>query len=469
MSVDPDVGEDTERDGGAGVRSPSGGAGARSPSADAAGGPVGTDASRDDARQPDASSTQDIADSGIVEPLRQFYVDSASGNDANDGRSPATAWKSLAPVHRARFEPGDAVNFRRGSVFDGGGSLFIDDPGSESRPIVFRPYGDGARPRFSNDPKRAYQNAIDVRAPWVVVEGMFAADANQAAIAIAKGADHTVIRDMEVARAGIGVQVESEHNLITGCVAHDLTMVVDDPAPDNDFGAVGFWLYASHNEVVANRCVRCASHSYDYVQDGGFVEIFGTTTGQRIHHNVMEEGNGFVEMGGGKSSDVQIRYNVAIRTSGGFACVHDGLNSDALDRIVIEHNTAHVVPLPGSPWPPMAIGCMVAPQTAAKVQVRDNLFIVTGADGGISDRSDFGHSDNLLFFTAGASLRGFVLGAGERVADPLVVDLVGGDLRLTARSPALDAARTGTGDMDLDGKRVPAGAAPDVGAFEWGP
>jgi hypothetical protein len=51
------------------------------------------------------------------QPLRQFYVDRKSGNDGQDGQTPATAWKTLARVNRLQLRPGDHILLRRGCRF----------------------------------------------------------------------------------------------------------------------------------------------------------------------------------------------------------------------------------------------------------------------------------------------------------------------------------------------------------------
>ncbi len=51
-------------------------------------------------------------------PGTAYYV-AASGDDANDGKSPQTPWKTLEKVSAAPLAPGDGVLFRRGDVFRG--------------------------------------------------------------------------------------------------------------------------------------------------------------------------------------------------------------------------------------------------------------------------------------------------------------------------------------------------------------
>jgi hypothetical protein len=62
-------------------------------------------------------------------------------------------------------------------------------------------------------------------------------------------------------------------------------------------------------------------------------------------------------------------------------------------------------------------------------------------------------------------------GAGCIDSDPLFTDALGGDLRLMAGSPCIDAGdgTASIGSLDLDGQPRVAGAAVDMGAFEYVP
>src|SRR5688500_3369375 len=50
-----------------------------------------------------------------------FYV-SPSGNDANDGRSPATAWRTIDRANGRNWNPGDALLFEGGQTFNVSGA-----------------------------------------------------------------------------------------------------------------------------------------------------------------------------------------------------------------------------------------------------------------------------------------------------------------------------------------------------------
>jgi len=75
-----------------------------------------------------------------------YYVDSQSGTDSNSGQSPRLAWQSLQKVNQTVFQPGDQVLFKCGSRYQG--QLHPQGSGTANRPIVFKSYGKGAKPRI---------------------------------------------------------------------------------------------------------------------------------------------------------------------------------------------------------------------------------------------------------------------------------------------------------------------------------
>ncbi len=76
-------------------------------------------------------------------PAAEFHV-SPSGNDGDAGTSSQTAWKSLERVNRQLFQPGDAVLFRSGGVWQG--QLRPQGSGGDGKPIRLDRYGDGPLP-----------------------------------------------------------------------------------------------------------------------------------------------------------------------------------------------------------------------------------------------------------------------------------------------------------------------------------
>jgi len=74
-----------------------------------------------------------------------YYV-SPTGNDGNDGRSPETAWSTVARVNAQPLQPGETVLFQRGGEWRE--SLKVPSSGTADNPIAFADYGAGPKPKF---------------------------------------------------------------------------------------------------------------------------------------------------------------------------------------------------------------------------------------------------------------------------------------------------------------------------------
>ena len=75
----------------------------------------------------------------VVVSATEYHVDSKAGNDANDGLSSETAFRSLERATKC-LKAGDVLNLAPGSVF--GESLVFKSGGTAAKPIVVR--GNGA-------------------------------------------------------------------------------------------------------------------------------------------------------------------------------------------------------------------------------------------------------------------------------------------------------------------------------------
>lgn len=81
-----------------------------------------------------------------------YFVDSAEGNDLNDGKSPESAWRSLGKVNSAAIRAGDTVRFRRGGLWRG---TLVPHSGEPGRPVTYATYGHGPKPIFQNSVDRS--------------------------------------------------------------------------------------------------------------------------------------------------------------------------------------------------------------------------------------------------------------------------------------------------------------------------
>ncbi|MBQ1725699.1 MAG: mechanosensitive ion channel family protein, partial [Muribaculaceae bacterium] len=72
-----------------------------------------------------------------------YYVDSEKGDDAADGATMETAWRTLGRVNNAKIAPGDRVLFKRGGLWRGS---LRPSSGEEGRPVTYSWYGKGPKP-----------------------------------------------------------------------------------------------------------------------------------------------------------------------------------------------------------------------------------------------------------------------------------------------------------------------------------
>ncbi len=81
-----------------------------------------------------------------------YYVSNA-GNDANDGKTPATAWATVARVNSANLSSGDQVLFRRGDLWRGTTLQAVAG-------VTYGAFGEGAKPRLYISPCNGAETGV---------------------------------------------------------------------------------------------------------------------------------------------------------------------------------------------------------------------------------------------------------------------------------------------------------------------
>ncbi len=93
-----------------------------------------------------------------ITPLN-YYFDTDSGDDRNDGQSPQTAWKSLTMAGSVYFLPGSHIYLKSGSEWTG--TLTLKSSGSAENPNVIDQYGEGNMPVI-HGPGTFQSNALEI-------------------------------------------------------------------------------------------------------------------------------------------------------------------------------------------------------------------------------------------------------------------------------------------------------------------
>jgi hypothetical protein len=252
--------------------------------------------------------------------------------------------------------------------------------------------------------------------------------------------------------------------IINNQLLNNNKMSVLTKSPSNDdSGAFGVLLHGDNSEIAYNTISGSSAFSYDYGLDGAAVEIYGGR-GNYIHNNLAVGDDVFTELGNPRSADNTFTYNVYRSTlSNSVFLITRGANTGLgpVLRTTAENNTALLTGSSSQGFVCYA-GC-----TGNVLRLRNNIFQavlkVGYADGAFDEDYDL-FSGGILQFTRGAH---------SRVALPLFVDPVTGDLHLRSTSPAIDAGVFVGLTSDFDGLSVPVDgngdgvAAPDIGAFEY--
>ncbi len=391
-----------------------------------------------------------------------YYVDDVGGSDVNIGTSINFPIKSISKVNSLAISPGDVVSFKRGGSWSG--TIDTARSGTDGNPIVYTAYGNGSAPVLTNPCSGCYSNVFVIRGSWIVIKDLYLKDTHHAAIILRAGSSNVTISDNEISNTGIGIFLQTSNHTVSRNTIHDLQMVVNNTSnPDDDYGANGIWLeHSDNNEISYNTCKNCRAPSFDYGFDGGFVEFWTGNNNNNIHHNWVENTNGFIEIGGndpgGTVSNNTISYNVLYNNLG-FGCLHtDGNFRASVDNLIIEHNTIVNLNVDGY----RMLDCM-AP-TPSMITFRNNIVV---SPIQIANSGNFTRSNNLYYMLNGASI-GYSLNSGEKIGNPLFVNIDNKDFRLQSSSPARDSGINLGYTTDFVSNRVPSGVSPDIGAYEFG-
>ncbi|MGA9041175.1 MAG: right-handed parallel beta-helix repeat-containing protein [Terriglobales bacterium] len=92
-----------------------------------------------------------------------YYISASSGDDNNDGQSPAHAWQHLWKIYdksasKDPFRPGDSIRLKRGDQWDG--QIRLQATGTAQEPITIGAYGQGAKPLIYGDNQEARWESV---------------------------------------------------------------------------------------------------------------------------------------------------------------------------------------------------------------------------------------------------------------------------------------------------------------------
>jgi hypothetical protein len=136
----------------------------------------------------------------VVKETKAYYIDAIGGSNANNGLTPATAWRDFTNINGKTLGAGERLLLKRGSVFNQ--ELKVTAQGAPDNYAEIGAYGEGARPTIRRN-----------------------RDINDRCILISTPS-YLVIRDLIVCNAGKGLNVEFTREgkglLIENVLAHHI-------------------------------------------------------------------------------------------------------------------------------------------------------------------------------------------------------------------------------------------------------
>ncbi|MDH6129142.1 right-handed parallel beta-helix repeat-containing protein [Kitasatospora sp. GP82] len=319
------------------------------------------------------------APAGAAQAVRsggqQYYVDCSAGNDAAAGTSSGAAWRTLARVDQATFQPGDSVLLRSGTTCTG--VLSPHGSGTASQPIVVNSYGGTARAAIDGGGARAA----------VFLENVQGWELRNLDISDRVTADGT-------ARTGIYVLLTDygtgSHYVIDNVNVHDVTGI-DSTGPDSqDSGgivlkAAGSKTATGFNGIQVSNSTVSGTDGYGIATESqwskrtlfpGGENTFVPMTGVRITGNHLSNmgGDGIVVQNGvNPLMDHNVVDGFGLRAT----AYHSGVWAWNSDKPVMEYNeVSH-----GASSPPMM------------------AFDVDGADSGVVYQYNYSHDNGGGFVT----------------------------------------------------------------------
>ncbi|HEY0947324.1 MAG TPA: Ig-like domain-containing protein [Opitutaceae bacterium] len=359
-----------------------------------------------------------------------FYVDALAGNDANDGSSPATAWRTAGRINQTRLLPGDQVLFSRGQAHVGNLILSAEDSGTAAAPVVIGSYGDGRATLYTpagdgillSNTSYVIISGLDVAGPgWnaandgsrgivltgdthhCIVEHLTASGFHKAGVRLENLTHENAVTFVTAEHNGyIGLHVSGDYQLVSDCRAlynhGDLTVtnnwsgsgiLVDDASyvtveyseaayngdsqPWTGNGPVGIWCWNA-DHITFRHCISHHNTRGKGNADGGGFDLDGGTTHSLIEYcySYNNTGPGFMVYNF-KWQNIPNRNNViryCVSENDAQGGIFIGTTGVALENIEVHNVTAF-----------NTNGARVlynSSGTKKNVNLRNNIFVTTG-------------------------------------------------------------------------------------------
>lgn len=280
-----------------------------------------------------------------------YYVDSVSGDDANDGLSEKTPWKSLDKLNATLFQPGSKILFKRGGVWNG--QFRPNGSGKAEAPIIVDAYGAGTSKPIINgggisnlDTGNAFaEGAVHLYnvSFWelnnleVTNKGPEVANASRAGIMVAAGGngfiEHVYVKDVYVHDVN---SHDDAQKISGGIIFRGDTVDEKGNITNVSSGFKDILVEKSHIKDVAIEGLR--TKTYKNGGDTGSIKNEDVVFRNNLIENILGDGIVISEMasGGLVEKNIVRRHSMSPKSRN-----YAGLWLYQTDRVVVQYNEVY--------------------------------------------------------------------------------------------------------------------------------
>lgn len=272
-----------------------------------------------------------------------YYV-SATGSDSADGRSTATAWRTVGKANAAALQPGDGVLFEGGKSFSDR-ALSPSRSGSASNRIVYGAYGTGK----ASLPKGVYLLSVD----GLAFQNLSISGLDQAVLASGSGSgvSHVTLEHLAISDVAIAINsanaVDANWTIRNNSIARTgdsgmilfgerFTVTNNTISTTGTDGSIGYGKHAIYLKVID------AQVTYNDITDPGASGISVRYRNSVLEHNTIrggEEGIAWYQYDAVAGTSYW-RHNTISDTTGAGIYVSDSDRAGATrESFVISNNT----------------------------------------------------------------------------------------------------------------------------------
>ena len=147
-----------------------------------------------------------------LRPVRTFHIDARAGDDARDGLTPQTAWRTFAKIAGRTLGPGDRLLLKRGSVFNE--ELVVTARGAADNWAEIAAYGAGPRPVIRRNRFIGDRCALIDRPAYLAVRDLVFCNAGKGLDIFCEGADcHDILVERCLAHHIEGLYRPNSHGI----------------------------------------------------------------------------------------------------------------------------------------------------------------------------------------------------------------------------------------------------------------